>query len=223
MGRWGLRLGAALIALPLLYLSAGLLGAAIPGPRAATGGEPSLAIALASGPIHVDMLLPLDPEIRQRFDFAAASGVPVNAPEARYLVVGWGSKGFYTTTGSYGDLSLPVVLRAMTGDSAVLHLDVAGDLGAVPDLIWLPLSPAVLDRLSQGILDSLSRDGAGPPQLVKRAVFTPSDAFFAAEGRFSLAQTCNVWLGQQLRAAGLGFGLWTPTPQAVWLSAALWR
>lgn len=33
-------------------------------------------------------------------------------------------------------------------------------------------------------------------------------------------RTCNVWVGERLRRAGLPFGNWTPTPQAVRLS--LW-
>lgn len=52
------------------------------------------------------------------------------------------------------------------------------------------------------------------------AGFTDTDAFFPAVGPFNLTRTCNVGVGERLRAAGLPFGAWTPTPQSVRLS--LW-
>lgn len=217
--RRGLRLVAVLVCLPLLYLAAGLIGAVLPGAAIRAEGAPTRAIGLIAGPIHFDILLPLTDALRRDFAFAAEQGVPVQDQAAQYLVVGWGSQGFYTTTGSYADLKLATALRAMTGDSAVLHLDVAGDLTDVPGLIWLPVSEAQLDRLTQVILSSLTRDAADRPIPLPGPGFGPTDAFFAAEGHFSLLRTCNVWVGEVLRAAGIPFGLWTPTPQAIRLSA----
>jgi hypothetical protein len=37
-----------------------------------------------------------------------------------------------------------------------------------------------------------------------------TDLFFSARGRFSLVKSCNVWVGNGLKAAGLPTGLWTP-------------
>ena len=36
------------------------------------------------------------------------------------------------------------------------------------------------------------------------------DAFYPANGRYSLLQTCNVWTGSLLRDAGVKMGWWTP-------------
>jgi uncharacterized protein (TIGR02117 family) len=101
----------------------------------------------------------------------------------------------------------------------VLHLDVAGDQTDVPGLIWIPVSEAQLDLLAQKVLSSLKRDASGRPVPLDSPAFGQTDAFFAAKGHFSLLRTCNVWVGEVLRAAGIPFGLWTPTPQAVRLSA----
>jgi uncharacterized protein (TIGR02117 family) len=216
--RWLLHGLAALIALPILYLCAALLGAVIPGETAEIGGVPALRIALARGPIHYDLLLPLTDATRRQFIFAAAQGVPVLDRRAKYLIVGWGARDFYTTTGSYADLALPSVWRAATGDRATLHLDVAGDLDGVPNLTWLPLSEGQLAALTTRITASLDRDPAGNPVLLP-VRYGLTDAFFAAKGDFHLFHTCNAWLGETLRAAGIRFGWWTPTPHAVTLSA----
>lgn len=219
--RWLLRLTGAALALPVLWFLAGFLGAVIP----SGGAWPAegIRVGLLRGPIHYDFLLPLTPETRQDFAFAAGDkGVPVTHSDARWLLAGWGSAAFYTTAGTYSDIQASAVWQAATGDRAVMRLDAWGELPDqnIPGLRWITLTPAQYATLRAGILGSFTRDAAGRPVLSAAAGFTGSDGFWLAEGRFDLFRTCNVWVGQQLRAAGLRFGLWTPTPQAVALS--LW-
>ncbi|MEO6298814.1 MAG: DUF2459 domain-containing protein, partial [Paracoccaceae bacterium] len=99
-------------------------------------------------------------------------------------------------------------------------LDIAGDVTHVPDLIWLDISTAQLGLLSDIMLASLTLDPAGNPMPLT-ARYGQTDVFFAANGHFHLFNTCNVWVGETLRAAGIPFGVWTPTPQSVTLSAWL--
>ena len=209
-----LRALTALISLPILYFLASLAGAVIPGANPQIDGGAVTRIGLLRGPIHYDLVLPLTPDLRARFAFAADDGVPVLHPNAQYLVVGWGAKGFYTTTGSYADLNLPAIWSAVTGDDAVLHLDVAGDLTHMPGLHWLTLSHTQQAALTAAITTTFASTTALPIR-----PFGPTDAFYPAHGQFNLFHTCNDWLGETLRAAGLRFGIWTPTPQSVTLSA----
>lgn len=208
------------VAVPVVYVLAAFLGAVVPGPVAEVGGAPTERIALARGPIHYDILIPLTPAARADFGFARAAGLPVDHPAAEWLVVGWGAAGFYTTVGSYGDITAPVLWRAVSGDDAVIRLDLAGNVDAVEGLVWLEVSAAQIDAMRGAVLQSLARDGAGQPLPAETAPWGESHRFFAATGRFNIFHTCNVWTGETLRAAGISFGLWTPTPQAVNLS--LW-
>lgn len=213
---------ALLISVPILYFCASLVGAVIPGPRAAIAGEPSVKIALARGPVHYDILLPATTALRQRFAFAFRDGVPVFDPSVRYLMVGWGSRGFYTTAGTWADVAWRDTFRAVTGDKAALHVDVAGDLTGVPNLAWLTLSQAQTDALADTILATLELDASGTP-IFLNARYGPTDAFYAATGHFTILHTCNVWLSETLRSAGVPFGIWPPLPQAVDLSLWLRR
>jgi uncharacterized protein (TIGR02117 family) len=205
----------ALIAAPVLYILAGFAGALIPGPVADIGGAPTERIGLARGPIHYDILLPLTPETREAFGFAEAAGLPMRHPQAEWLVVGWGSAGFYTTVGSYADMRPGVVWRAMTGDSAVLRLDLAGDVSGIDRIDWLDVSAAQIAALRDGILAAVERDGTGQPIALPPAPWGQSHVFYRAKGRFNILHSCNAWTGEVLRAAGIRFGLWTPTTQAV--------
>lgn len=218
--RWFWRGLTCVVAVPVAYILAAFLGAVIPGPVAEVKGAPTERIALARGPIHYDILLPLTPDTRAAFGFAEAAGLPVNHPQAEWLVVGWGAAGFYTTVGSYGDVTAPVLWRAVTGDDAVMRLDLAGDVSGVQSLRWLDASPAQIATLRGTILAAMARDAADQPIAASTAGWSASHRFFAATGRFNIFHTCNAWTGETLRQAGFAFGLWTPTPQAVTLS--LW-
>ncbi len=190
----------------------------IPGARADLPGGTEYLIGLARGPIHYDFLIPLSSETRAQFAFAEAAGVPIANPDAEWLVLGWGAEGFYTTAGTYSDITAGAVLRAAMGEAAVLRLDVAGNVQGVPGLSFLTLSEPQFAALLAAIDASFQRDQTATPIPLPYAGFTPTDAFFAARGDFHLFHTCNAWIGETLRAAGVPFGIWTPTPQAVSLS-----
>lgn len=209
----------ALIAAPVLYILAGFAGALIPGPVTEVHGALTEQVGLARGPIHYDILLPLTPETRAAFGFAESAGLPVQHPQAEWLVVGWGSEAFYTTVGTYSDMRPGVLWRAATGDSAVMRLDLAGDVSGIDRIDWVDVSAAQIAALRETILDALERE-AGQPVAIPPAPWGQTHIFFRAKGRFNILHTCNAWTGEALRAAGIGFGAWTPTTQAVKFS--LW-
>ena len=148
--------------------------------------------------------------------------MPVDHPDLRWLVVGWGARAFYTTAGSYADVKPGAVFKAVTGDSSVMRIDAAGALPETVPLRRLSLSPAQLAALLQAIDDSFQRDSQGAPISVD-AQLGETDAFYQGTGRFHLFTTCNTWISATLRRAGLRFGAWTPAPFSVSLSHWLWQ
>lgn len=213
--RRAFRLAALGLALPLLYLFASFFLPLIPGAGPDFSGPATRQIGLLHGPIHTDILFPLTPEVRQRFAFARGAGVPLTHPQAEWLVLGWGSAAFYTSAGTYADITAGAVVTAATGDTAVIRLDVLGPLPPLENLRFLRLSEAqyqaLLARTAAAFASTDRLDHPG---------FTGTDAFFPAHGHFSALRTCNVWLGETLRAAGIPFGLWTPANWSVGLALA---
>lgn len=203
--------------LPLLYVAAAYVGAVLPGRQADVPHGTDNLIGLVRGPIHYDFLIPLTPQTRARFGFAEAAGVPVSLPAAEWLVVGWGARQFYTIAGTFADATPGSVFRAVTGDDAVMHLDVAGDVSQIASVRYLTLSDAQFAALLQAIDASFLHDQTGAPLMLPDR-FSNHDAFFAGKGRFNLFHTCNNWVGETLRAAGVPMGVWTPLPQTLTLS-----
>ncbi|TNF60543.1 MAG: TIGR02117 family protein [Rhodobacteraceae bacterium] len=211
------RVALALIAGPVFYLLASVIGALIPSGGSVRAGGP-VTIHLVTGPIHYDFLLPLDAQTRARFAAMNDPGLPLEAPGAEWLVAGWGARDFYTTTGTYRDLSPRAVWRAATGDASVIRLGLAGPLTGEVPVRSIAMDRVTYDRLLDAILADFARDAAGRPIALDHPGFSDVDMFFEARGRFHLFRTCNTWIGRVLRDAGLRFGAWTPLPLSVGLA-----
>lgn len=216
----------------LSYFAIALIGAIAVKSGGATGSTTGLAVPkpdelvqvlLISSPIHYDFLLPLNDVTRQEFGFLGAAGLALDHPQAQWLSIGWGAREFYTTTGTYGDLQAGAILKALFGDRSVMRVDLAGGLPDQATTRQLSLAPAHYRALLSAISSSFARDDQGQVVVLDAAGFSATDRFFQAHGRFDLLRTCNVWIGQMLRAADLRFGWWTPTPYAVTLSHWLYQ
>lgn len=204
-----------------LYLLGAGIGGFVPGPQNMQPKEneqSSIHVLLVSGPIHYDFALPLTAETRSVFGDLSEAGIAMQDPRAKWLLVGWGAREFYTTTGGHGDLNLQAIWRAATGDASVLRVDLWGALPEGHSLPHIELTSTEYTALLRAIRASFASGQDAQPIAIDASGFTASDRFFEAEGRFHLFRTCNTWVSRMIRSAGLDFGAWMPTPYAVRLS-----
>lgn len=139
-------------------------------------------------------------------------------PEAEYLEIGWGDRDYFPAT----EESVGLALRAaFWSRGSVLH--VVGLRGAVREyftdgeIIELALSPEAFRRLSEFISASFSRaDPSIPAQ--SQPGLVPYARFYPASGRFSILRTCNTWIAEALKSAGLDI-----SPRYVITAASLAR
>ncbi len=214
-----LRAAALFAAVILGYLAAAGVGGLWGNGNTASPGE--YRIGLVIGPIHTDLLIPLTPAVKTRLAFAIRDGVPLDAPGAEWLLVGWGAREFYTTAGTFADITAHATFRGITGDDAVLRLDAIGRINDFTDIPLLEMDAVRFAALLEVIATSFAPGPAGTPVPLDHPGFTASDRFYPATEHFNILTTCNVWVGDVLGAAGIAFGRWTPTPYAMQLS--LWR
>ncbi len=208
----------------LAYLGATYVGAAVPAsPDASVQSQASAPasgvradpdrIYLLTTLLHADFAIPVDDALRARFAFLREEGgVPLDNPDLRYLVFGWGSRAFYTQTPSLGDIRPGPTLRAVTGDASVMHVLPARDVSRLPNARAVRLPPGGYERLLDFIEASFDR-GAGAP----RPGYGFGDAFFPAVGSFNIFRPCNIWAAAGLRRAGIATGAWTPTTHSLLL------
>jgi len=175
-------------------------------------GPTSHRILILSNPIHTDIAIPVDDALRARFSFVGGTGLDLSLDGVRYLVFGWGGRAFYTETPTWADLKTVPVLKSLTLDRSVMHVELAGD---IPDdslyAMAVKLDQDGYERLVGAIRQSFADDSGNPIALTGYA-YGPYDAFFEANGYFNVIAGCNTWTAAMLRQAGLVTGWWTPLP-----------
>jgi len=122
----------------------------------------------------------------------------------RWLEIGWGDEGFYTSVPTIASLTLRSALRALfrPGNPSVLHVvglvDHPRTAFASADMVRLDVSEAGFERLLAKI------DGSFAPgqQDLGPGLYGPS-RFYRALGTFHVFNVCNHWISDLLDAAGV--------------------
>jgi uncharacterized protein (TIGR02117 family) len=214
-GSWVGRFLTALLLLPALYLTAGLVGSLVPVNRGWREPKQGTTIYLADNGVHVDIIMPVMSQgldwapLIPRRDFAAIN------PDAGWIAFGSGEQHVYLNTPTWWDLTPRTVLHALTGGKRVMHVEyVPSPYYAVRQI---RLRPEEYRRLWAAIRADFALDPRGRPIHIDHAGYGPSDAFYRATGRESMFRTCNSWAAGRLRLAGVKTSLWPPFAEGlVW-------
>ena len=192
--------------LPLVLLGVWTLAVFVtarPGNRALypAYGETVTIYVLNNG-FHSDIVLPADRVM-------ARGGVLAEAGKAgggrKWLVYGWGDKGFYTATGmSFARMVDGLRALFRPGNPSVIRVY---GVEATPDRAFVePIaSPIVISEagfaaLAQSLEASFVNQDGKP---VAADIAKPDDMFFTSHEHFSIVRLCNNWTSDQLAAAGL--------------------
>ena len=74
-----------------------VLGTLVPRPLldpAASGEQATRHILVLASPIHTDIAVPIDWKRLPRSPFLRDAGLPVDNPDARWMLFGWGSRAY---------------------------------------------------------------------------------------------------------------------------------
>jgi uncharacterized protein (TIGR02117 family) len=187
---------AAPVAVVVLYAAAGFALGAIP-----TGDPPPagpLRFAVIGNPFHTDLVMPA-------LGWHELLDLP---PEAQYVAIGWGDLSFYAETPTLADLKISTVLKALGGtDPATIHVYWSDGPIEGEDTHPLPMTALQAQALTAYIRAGF--DGARPERIPGLA-YGGNDMFFKAKGHWTPFTTCNEWLAQGLRGAGIRTGIWAP-------------
>ena len=124
-------------------------------------------------------------------------------PSAEYLEFSWGDKDYFPApNGGVG-----LLLKASFWSSgSVLHVvgfrDTVEKTFPGAEIIEVVLSEESFQGLIEFISGTFSRPHPPAPAEPRPGLF-PNGRFYSAEGKFSVLRTCNTWVAEALRAAGL--------------------
>ncbi|MEM8663432.1 MAG: DUF2459 domain-containing protein [Pseudomonadota bacterium] len=185
----------------------------------------SRTIYLLATPIHAEIVVPLVDDVADWRPLLATGAFAGDAADhhlladiSTHVAIGWGAQSFYFNVRTLSDIRLRFVLDGIWDDSAV-HVTVLARPGEMAGLTRLELTERGYRQLITDLEQSFARvDGAVVP-VVGESYFW-SDGFFQGTGTYSPLMTCNEWVGERLRRAGVAVGLFTPFSQTLAFSLA---
>ncbi len=222
LNRLGKALGALLAALALvvvLFFLTGWIGSSIP----RNGETPAIAdgvtIMVETNGTHTGIVMPV---VTAQKDWRETFPSAIIRPDGRiptHIAIGWGEREVFLNVPTWGDLKASTALRiAIMGGEPVMR--VSHYVRPAPSDTHRPvtISREAYDRLVTAIEASL------PPAEAPREILrgtNPADAYYHATGSYTLAYTCNNWVGDMLAEADIQMGWWTPFAGGVmkWIEA----
>ena len=212
---WPARIALAILAIPILYLVAALVGALIP--LNSQWDEPAegITIFVANNGVHADLVLPANAQGLDWRPLLPKSDMANVPADAQWIAFGAGERRVYLETPTWGDLTLQTAAIALTGGERVMHVEWTRDPSYSAKAIRL--TPEQYRRLWASIRAGFELDATGRPMRIDHPGYGPRDAFYRGTGKANAIHTCNQWAASRLRLAGVEAPLWSPFVQGlVW-------
>ena len=176
----------------------------------------TIEIFLVNNGAHVSIALPIKTE--QKDWTTVFSPEYTQSPELSkiqpYVLVGWGSKIFYTQAYRWKDLQPKMAIQALFFDRGLLNIHFIDTPLNSPYIRSVKLTQAQYQKLIDGIERDLSLNKKGEPQPIDMHYQT-TDIFYEANGAYTPWKTCNQWTRNQLSHAQVPTPLWAPFSQTL--------
>jgi len=208
-----LKLLLGLLALPVMYFLVALLFTFI-SVNNSFKPEPTgkgITVYLLSNGVHTYIVLPLKP-------LSTGAEVLVNPlftkgadTTCHFVAYGWGDKGFYLNTKTWGDLKFSTAFDAVFyRSSSAMHVTFYTQLKENKNCIRLLVNTETYLNLLNTVNKSFMCDANSLPIIIQGACYNTNDCFYEANGTYGLFNTCNTWANSVLKDAGMKACLWTP-------------
>lgn len=171
-----------------------------------------VTIYILSNGVHTDIVVPVKNEVINWSNWVKFENTIGNDSTAKFVAFGWGDKGFYLETPTWAELKFSVAFRAAFAlSSSAIHTTFYSKLSENEKCKLLKISVSDYEKLVSFILGSFQKSIEGKLiHIQTNAVYGSNDAFYEANGRYSLFHTCNTWANNGLKACGQKACFWTP-------------
>ena len=205
----------ALVAIPLAYFFAALIGSLVPLNTGWREPDRGITVYLADNGVHADLILPARAAGLDWTPFVPRSDMADARADMAWVAFGAGERRVYLDTPTWADISARTLWAAITGGERVIHVEYTSDPTYAARAIRL--TSAQYRRLWAAIRAEFRTDAAGQPSRIDHPGYGPRDAFYSGIGRANAISTCNVWIAARLRLAGVNVSAWPPFAQGlVW-------
>jgi len=203
---------AALLGTILLYLLLAIICSIIPvNKNFKQPKQDGVIIYLITNGVHTDFALPIQNQFYDWENIISRSHTTGNHSKAQYVAFGWGDKGFYLKTKTWGDLKFSTAFSALFHlSTTAIHVTWYNRLFESESCKRILITEEQYLTLIAHIHQSFQTDNQDVAKVIAGAHYWDDDAFYEANGSYSLFYTCNTWGNDGLKKAQLPACLWTP-------------
>ncbi len=204
----------------ILYLSVGFVLSRITTAKEKVKDQ-SVEIFVLSNGVHTDVVMPYKSGIKnwqKTFPSRLTKGKQRDK-DFNWVAVGWGDKGFYLETPTWGDLTFGTAFRAAFGLSeAAVHATLYEEMQESEIAKSIHISRIQYKLLVKYIENSIVKGANGIHKHIETdAVYGDTDAFYESKGVYSMFHTCNTWANGALKSCRQRACWWT------WNSSSILR
>jgi uncharacterized protein (TIGR02117 family) len=176
-----------------------------------------IEIYIKTNGVHTDIVVPVKNEVKDWSTEVKFSNTKIPDSTANYLAMGWGDKGFYLETPNWSDLKTSIAFKAAFGlSSTAIHATFYHQISQDESCKKIKISKREYEQLVRYISTSFQTDSLGHFILIKtNANYSNSDAFYEANGHYSLFKTCNTWANNALKSCDQKACFWTPFDKGI--------
>ena len=160
-------------------------------------------IYATSNGVHTDLIIPIE-----SIHKSIIKNLQLK-PNTKYVAFGWGDKGFYLDTPTWGDLTFSTAFNAV-----FLKSDTAMHITEYPEISkqWIKVNVCTpqIEILNTSFSSTFQIGVNNTFLRIKGHSYGNNDAFYEANGKYSCLKTCNTWTNQVLKKAEIKTSIWTP-------------
>jgi uncharacterized protein (TIGR02117 family) len=176
-----------------------------------------IEIFVKSNGAHTDIIVPLKNEICDWTSFVSIENSVAKDINARFVALGWGDKGFFLETPTWGDLKFSTAFKALFAlSTSAMHVEFRHKAPKLSESCKsIRISPEQYHELVKYMKNSFTKDPNGLVIPIVSAHYDKHDAFYEAKGRYHLFKTCNEWTRQGLSTIGVKCAFWSVMDESV--------
>lgn len=173
--------------------------------------RPEVTIYILTNGVHTDLVVPVKTERIDWSQYIPFANTASPDTTAQWLAFGWGDKGFYLETPTWGDLKFSTAFKAAFSLShSAIHATYYRTMHENSQCRKIEISREQYSRLVDYIKNTLTVNNNDlPVPIATHANYGRHDAFYEAKGSYHLFHTCNTWANNGLKSCGQKACVWT--------------
>jgi uncharacterized protein (TIGR02117 family) len=167
-------------------------------------------VYLRSNGVHTDIVLPIKNELKDWTIQLDSKLNKAGKSNFNYVSVGWGDKGFYLDTPTWGDLTFRTAFNALFYlSSSAMHITFLDSLTEGVHCKKVFISKENYAHIVAFVESSFQSNETNQYIRIPNVSYGQDDIFYEAKGRYSLFYTCNSWTNNCLKSGNMKACLWT--------------